>query len=224
MIDVKVTCEGRTSMCKVLPDSGADICAAGFDFLKTIKKQSKDLASSDVRPEAVNGQRMNPIGSTTVVLEYGDRKTKERIHIYKGIRGALISWQACKTLGILPESYPKPLLTIKTVKDTATTGRVQAKKIPETKIKINQVTAAELMDEFKTVFDGKIRTMPGEEYRIVLTDDAKPFCVSTPRTVPLPLMQPLKDELDLLEDMNIIRSVTEPTDWCSPISIAMKKD
>ena len=66
--------------------------------------------------------------------------------------------------------------------------------------------------------------MPGEEYRIVLTDDAKPFCVSTPRTVPLPLMQPLKDELDLLEDMNIIGSVTEPTDWCSPISIAMKKD
>ena len=80
------------------------------------------------------------------------------------------------------------------------------------------------MDEFKRVFDGTIRTMPGEEFRIVLTDDAKPFCVSTPKTVPLPLMQPLKDELDLLDDMNIIRPVTEPTDWVSTIAIAMKKD
>ena len=34
MIDMKVTCEGWTSMCKVLPDSGADICAAGFDFFE----------------------------------------------------------------------------------------------------------------------------------------------------------------------------------------------
>ena len=117
-----------------------------------------------------------------------------------------------------------PPQTIKTMSNMVQSDQVQVTKIPETMNKINRVTAADLIQEFKMVFDGKIRTMPCEEFHIVLMDDMNPFCVSTPKTVPLPLMQPLKDELDLLVDIKIVKMVTEPTDWFPPISIAMKED
>ena len=71
------------------------------------------------------------------------------------------------------------------------------------------------MKEFPMAFDGQIRTMPGEVYKIETTDGAKPFCASTPRTIPYAHMGPTKDELELLESQGIILKQTEPTDWCT---------
>lgn len=85
--------------------------------------------------------------------------------------------------------------------------------------------AAQLMEDFPRVFDGHIRTMPGEEFDIRLREDARPFCVTTPRRVPLSLCDQLRAELDRLESEQIIRRVTEPTEWCAdaPIVVAPKK-
>ena len=82
---------------------------------------------------------------------------------------------------------------------------------------------ARLMEEFPRVFDGHIRTMPGEEFHIHLRADARPFCVTTPRRVPLALRDQLKAEVDRLESEQIIRRVTDPTEWCAPIVVAPKK-
>ncbi len=62
------------------------------------------------------------------------------------------------------------------------------------------------------------RTRPGEQFHISITDDAKPFCVSTPRTIPLAYREKLKD---LLVDQKIIAPVTEPSDWCAPHPIVV---
>ena len=220
-IKVKITHKNKTFPCTVLPDSGADICAAGADFLGKIGMTPGQLNDSQMRPEAVNGQRMKPLGSIDVMIEFMGRHVQETIHIYRAITGALLSWKACQALGILPDTYPMPIGTIKAVtsepKPTAT-----PRKEAETNKK-RSCPADDLMNEFKTVFDANLRTMPGEEFRIRLTDDAEPFSVSSPRTVPYPLMQPLKDEIDLLTDKNIIGPETDTTDWVSPISIALKK-
>ena len=66
--------------------------------------------------------------------------------------------------------------------------------------------------------------MEGEKFHIYLTDDAKPFCVNTPRSIPYAYRDKLKAELDLLESQNIITPVTEATDWCAPIVVAPKKN
>ena len=73
------------------------------------------------------------------------------------------------------------------------------------------------------MFDGHIRTMPGEEFTIHLKPDARPFCVMTPRRVPLSLRDPLKAELDRLEAEGVIRRVTTPTEWRAPIVVTPKK-
>ena len=78
--------------------------------------------------------------------------------------------------------------------------------------------------EFPTLFDGHIRVMPGEEFRIHVKEDAVPFCASSPRRVALSLREPLKTELQKLVAENIIAPVTEPTEWCAPIVVEPKKN
>ena len=80
------------------------------------------------------------------------------------------------------------------------------------------------MVEFPSVFEGKIQMMEGEEFHISLTEDAKPFCVCAPRSIPCAYRDKLKAELDLLQEQGIIAPVTVPTEWCAPIVVTPKKD
>ena len=68
-----------------------------------------------------------------------------------------------------------------------------------------------LTREYEKVFHGHIRTMPGQEFAIHLQHDARPFCVTAPRRIPLSLREPLKAELEQLEGEGVIRRVTAPT-------------
>ncbi|KAL2089331.1 hypothetical protein ACEWY4_014019 [Coilia grayii] len=52
------------------------------------------------------------------------------------------------------------------------------------------------------------------EYTIVLKPGAKPFSLSTPRRISLPLMPKVKEELS--------RMVEEPTAWCAPMVVVPK--
>ena len=85
-------------------------------------------------------------------------------------------------------------------------------------------TVEEIMTEFPSMFDGQIRTMPGEKFHISLMADARPFCVTTPRTVPFAYRDKLQSEIDLLVSQGIIAPVTEPTEWCAPIVVTPKKN
>ena len=76
------------------------------------------------------------------------------------------------------------------------------------------------MNEFPSVFNGQIKTMEGEKFHITLTDDAKPFCVKSPRAIPLPIETNSKQ---MLQQQGIIAPVTEPTEWCAPIVVTPKK-
>ena len=80
------------------------------------------------------------------------------------------------------------------------------------------------MKEFPSVFNGQIKPMEGEEFHISITDDAKPFCLKTPKAVPYAYRHKLKAELTTLQDQGIITPVTYPTEWCAPIVVTPKKD
>ncbi|KAK3101745.1 hypothetical protein FSP39_006077 [Pinctada imbricata] len=66
--------------------------------------------------------------------------------------------------------------------------------------------------------------MKGEPVKIVLRDDAKPYCLNTARRIPFPIMPKVKSELNRLEQDGIIVKVTRPTDWCAPIVPVIKKN
>ena len=66
---------------------------------------------------------------------------------------------------------------------------------------------------------GKIK---GEPIQIAIKDGATPYHISVPRRVPIPMLQPLKAELERMEKLGVIRPVNEPTDWCHPIVVVPK--
>ena len=85
-----------------------------------------------------------------------------------------------------------------------------------------QISTDELYEKFPQVFDG-LGKLDGE-YHIDLKDDARPYAVTTPRRVPLPLMDKVKEELDKKEKQGVIARIDKPTDWCAPIVVVPKQN
>jgi transposase InsO family protein len=81
------------------------------------------------------------------------------------------------------------------------------------RLKIVQLIGS--VESYSELFKG-LGTMP-DPYKIKLREGAKPFAVTTPRRISLPLMPKVKNELERLEKLEIIRKVEEPTPWCAPI-------
>lgn len=210
-IDVNISCLNGQASVSVLPDSGADISVAGMSLLHNLSEHPDNLLPSSITSRAVNGSVMRPIGKLPVTLSLGPKTCTEDFHIYPDVNGSLISWRAARTLSILPDCYPSPPKT-PPKPPFHCVANVQGKPVDA------------LMSEFPSVFDGSVRSMEGEEFRIVLSEDAQPFCVRAPRAVPFALREKLQAELEHLQCQGIIAPVTTPTDWCAPIVVAPKKN
>ena len=63
-----------------------------------------------------------------------------------------------------------------------------------------------------------------EKYKIPLKQDAMPVCLYTPRRVPHPLLPKVKQKLQSMVNQKVISPVTAPTDWCSGMVIAPKRN
>ena len=216
-ITVQISSSTGTRHIEVLPDSGADISAAGQGTMKILGQHIDNLLPSNISPRTVNGTSMTPLGRIPVTIQLGEAMYKDNLHIYPGVSGALISWKAAKGLGILHPHYPYPITEPCMQKQpnvsiqTATTNSS------------NDLAAEDLVMQFPTVFDGNIRVMEGETFHISLCPGAVPFCVKTPRAIPFAYRDKLKVELELLQNQGIITPVTEVMEWCAPIVVTPKK-
>ena len=76
--------------------------------------------------------------------------------------------------------------------------------------------------EFPKLFQGLGRLK--ENYTIKTTEDATPICLYTARKVPHPLLPEVEKALNEMERKGVISPVDEPTDWCSGMVVAPKKN
>nr|XP_039271206.1 uncharacterized protein LOC120345729 [Styela clava] len=60
------------------------------------------------------------------------------------------------------------------------------------------------------------------EHTIRLKDEAKPFCVTTPRRIPIPLLGKVEAEINCLVKLDVIEAIDEPSEWCAPIVVVPK--
>ena len=70
-IMVKVTSSTNTKLIQMLPDSGADISAAGQEVLYHLGHHVDNLLPSGISPRAVNGTTITPLGKIPVTLQLG---------------------------------------------------------------------------------------------------------------------------------------------------------
>ena len=62
------------------------------------------------------------------------------------------------------------------------------------------------------------------EHTIHLKEGTPSFCLTTPRRVPLPLMERVKEEIERMLQLDVIEPMDEPTERCSPIVVVPKAD
>ena len=75
-------------------------------------------------------------------------------------------------------------------------------------------------EQFPSLFQGLGKLE--QPYKIELQDDAKPFALSTPRRVAIPLLKSVEQELDRMESMGVITRVNQPTEWCAGMVVVPK--
>lgn len=81
---------------------------------------------------------------------------------------------------------------------------------------------ADFRAEFPRLFQGLGKME--NEFDIKLKPGIKPFNLSTPRRIPLPLMDKVKEELANMEACGVISKVDKPTEWCAGIVVVPKSN
>ena len=180
-IKVHISNPNGTANVKALPDSGADISVAGIEVIELLGDHRDNLLPSRVTPRTVSGHKMCPMGRLPVTITLEGATQTDDLYIHPDIKGVLLSWKTSRNLHILPAQYPIPL-DIAARSITTDTPSEQPRP----------VMSDELIKEFQSVFDGQVKAMEGEQFHIAIADDAKPFCVKTPRAIPFAYRDKLK--------------------------------
>ena len=99
-------------------------------------------------------------------------------------------------------------------------GRPTIEKLEIVK-RVNEVFTPEIVKHnFLKLFEG-LGKLEGQ-YSIKLKDDAKPFALTLPRRVSIPLMSMVKTELDRMEETGVISKINEPAEWCAGMVVVCK--
>ena len=88
-------------------------------------------------------------------------------------------------------------------------------------VRLDNTYTSLVEDSFPAVFKGLGNL--GEPYTIKLKDNAVPYALCTPRTIPLPLLDKVEQELTKMESQGVISQVNQPTSWCTGMVAVPKK-
>ena len=84
------------------------------------------------------------------------------------------------------------------------------------------VAQAPEFNKYPDLFDDKLGKLP-VKYKMTVDDSVTPV-IRPARKVPLAIKDKVKTELDNMEKKGVISKIREPTDWCSNMVCAKKKD
>jgi hypothetical protein len=130
-------------------------------------------------------------------------------------------------LGEINSNDSEPWIINLKVKDTDIQFKIDTgadlSVVPEYVFKKSDVKNVDTVQEqYSELFSGLGKT--NWEYTIKLKPGYVPFALSTPRRVPLPLMEKVKKEFQRMENMGVISRVDKPTNWCSGMVVVPKSD
>ena len=136
--------------------------------------------------------KMNCKGKFTATLTNNVNSMKENIYVVEGLARPLLGRQSAENLNLI--------------------NRVCGLTSDNYKAKV--------IRDFPQLFTG-LGAMK-DEYNIKLKDDVKPFALTVPRKVPMPLYTETKNEIQRMLKSGVITPVDHPTDWCAPVVVTLK--
>ena len=135
------------------------------------------------------------MGSFTAKLETNASSVVERISVVKGLDRCLLGRPAITKLDLLEFKHRNASLS-------------------------EVITLETIKSKYPNLFR-ELGEMSGE-YHVTLKEGAKPYALSVPRRVPIPLLPQVKQELENMEKTGVIFRVDQPTDWCVGMVVVPK--
>ncbi|XP_048586619.1 uncharacterized protein K02A2.6-like [Nematostella vectensis] len=180
--------------CTLKLDSGSKVTVVG-DKAPWLENRRLDKATSMFRGSGgVNLSHLIKGQITDALFAVGGRTHRENVYVMKNKSKNLLSKSAIQALQLL---------------------------IPSAAVH-NVETDPNFKAEFPELFKGL--GLMKDKYKIPLKPDAVSVCLYTPRRVPHPLLPKVKEKLLAMVRQKVISPVSEPTDWCSGMVIAPKRN
>ena len=219
---------GNECKLEATPDTGAEMSVIGTEQAQKLGANVDNLKPSSHKLYAADRKKLTCLGVIPVTLKLGEQTTDANLVVVSEIKGFLLSWYHAKELKILPECFPEQICK---VSEQDVRNEIRPTKPPicpdkYPSIKTRQEHERQLKENFKSVFEieEKLQPMQGKPMRILLTEDAIPFALTSPRSLPFAWKEQIKNQLDEMLQKNIIKEVTGPTDWCHPMVPVAKKN
>ena len=185
-------------------DTGAEVTAISNSEYERISNRTLEKPSKVLY--GPNHQPLDVIGQFTTTLTHKGKSTEQPVFIVKGLTTNLLGLPAIQELRLITK--------VESIGRTRITRNVNFSKA--------RSYATAIYKAFPKLFQGLGNL--GEEYKISLKPDAKPFALTAPRRVPLPLRKKVNDELARMEALGVISKVDKPTLWCAGMVVVPKKN
>ena len=173
-------------------------------------------------------------------------QTRQAVYVSENVNGMYLSESALKDLGIIHPNFPRPIqetrcqsgtideqdeeVHCKCIPRSSTPERPDALPFPATPENIPRLKEwllkAFASSAFNICSHQQLQTMTGAPVRIKFKEGAQPRAVHTPIPVPHHWKKRVKQDIDRDVRLGIIEPVPNgtPTEWCSRMVVAAKKD
>lgn len=177
-------------------DTGAQCNVLPYYKLKQLKLRDENIEQSGAYLTNYNGSKLNVIGKINLKCETS-----------KGLK-SVIEFQVVDC-----DHNTPAILGLPTLESLNLVKKVNA---------VNAEKTTGIISEYEDVFSG-LGVLKEYSYDIKLKPNAVGQ-IDPCRKVPLRLLKPLKDELDRMESLGVIRKINEPTEFVNSLVIVPKKD
>ena len=159
------------------------------------------------------GSELRHIGYFTTTIRHGSETTQAQLLVTETDETPLLGLPSLCQLKLIKESCGTDCSLCNSQPDICQI------KTPHNPIQQNQMSKESLLRQYPECFK-EIGELLGT-YKIPTWEDAVP-CKDAPRSVPESQREPLRKELQHMQDIGVIEKVNGPTDWVSSIVIVGK--
>ena len=243
----------RSTNILAIADTGCQSCLAGTSLLHQLGLNTSHLTPTSMKMKAANQDPIGIVGALTLRItgftqNMQPKTTRQIVYISKSTDKFFLSMEACRDLGIIPQSFPsiESAMTDSSALHSDTDNnldedccRCPLRQSPpplptslpfpateENREKLEQW----LLDYYKSsTFNvcehQKLPMMSGPPMRLIVDDDATPVAHHTPIPVPVHWQEQVKAGLDQDVQLGVIEPVPigTPVSWCHRMVICAKK-
>jgi hypothetical protein len=182
-------------------DTGAQINVISIELLKQLGFKDTILKPVKSNITTFSGEKLDVVGKCYLYCTHHGLNYKIYFYVVSFACESILGLNSCSKMNLIKKIDVVASKNVK-FKTESTNG------LPK------------YLEKFKNLFDGSVGCI-SQKYKICLKDNAKPV-IAAARKIPVALRDRVKAKLDVMESINVIEKVNEPTDWVSAIVIVEK--